>query len=271
MKRSLAMFLVLVLALAAAATAAVAQDKKAKLYKVSGFVGKSTSEAAPGASVVLVDADSEQVVGSDQTNFFGKYTIKNVPPGVYQLRVEKIQRTLGVKDKNVRLDIDLSAEAGLMDYAKTGVIMINKENEAKAAAKAEGGGGGGQGGAPGEPPGPSDPAMMQAIAAEYYSYSGSTERKVMLCPGGTFQDSYEGSYSGRGFDSGGNQTMAWGQASEGKGSGQWAIQGDAQSGTITLVYNNGKRVVWNYKAARGSRDYYMNGTLYARSGPARCK
>lgn len=270
MKRHPVLILILILVLTT--SAAFAGQKKAKLFKVSGFVGKSTSEAAPGVSVVLVDADSEEVVGSDQTNFFGKYTIKNVPPGVYQLRVEKIQRTLGVKDKNVRLDIDLSAEAGLMDYAKTGVIMINKENEEKAKAAAQGEAqGGGQGGAPAEPPGPSDPAMMQTIAAEYYNYSGSTERKVMLCPNGTFYDSYEGSYSGRGFDSGGNQTMAWGQASEGKGAGQWAIQGDAQSGTITLVYNNGKRVVWNYKAARGSRDYYMNGTLYARSGPARCK
>jgi hypothetical protein len=213
-------------------------------------------------------------MGTDQTDFFGKYTFKNVPPGVYVLQVEKIQRTLGVKDKNVRLDIDLSAEAGIMDYAKTGVEAINKENEAKAAAAAGAQGaaqGGGQGGAPVEPPGPSDQNLMQSFAAEYYHFSGSTERKVMFCPDGAFFDSYESGYSGRGFDSGGNQTMAWGQASEGKGAGQWSIQGTLQSGTITLVYKSGKKVVWNYKAGREKGDYYMNGTIYARSGPARCK
>jgi len=265
MRKAIALLLVLT------ATAAFSQEKaKAKVFKVAGFVGKSTSEAAPGVAVILLDADTEEVVGTDQTNFFGKYTIKNVPPGVYVLRVEKIRRTLGVKDKNVRLDIDLSTEAGIMDYAKTGIEAINKENEAKAAA---GGGtqGGGQVGAPGEPPGPSDQNLMQSFAAEYYHFSGSTERKVMFCPDGAFFDSYESGYSGRGFDSGGNQTMAWGQASEGKGAGQWSIQGNTQSGTITLVYKSGKRVVWNYKAGREKGDYYMNGTIYARSGPARCK
>jgi hypothetical protein len=267
----------LVLLLILTATVAIAQEKaKAKVFKVTGFVGKSTSEAAPGVAVVLLHADTEEVIGTDQTNFFGKYTIKNVPPGVYVLRVEKLQRTLGVKDKNVRLDIDMSAEAGIMDYAKTGVVMINKENEEKAKTAAQGeaqGGaqGGGQGGAPAEPPGPSDQNLMQSFAAEYYHYSGSTERKVMFCPNGTFHDSYESGYSGRGFDSGGNQTMAWGQASEGSGSGTYSIQGTPQSGTITFVYKSGKRVVWNYKAGREKGDFYMNGTLYARSGPARCK
>jgi hypothetical protein len=265
----------LVLLLILTAAVASAQEKaKAKVFKVSGYVGKSTSEAAPGVSVVLIHKDSGDIMGTDQTDFFGKYTFKNVPPGVYVLQVEKIQRTLGVKDKNVRLDIDLSAEAGIMDYAKTGVEAINKENEAKAAAAAGAQGaaqGGGQGGAPVEPPGPSDQNLMQSFAAEYYHFSGSTERKVMFCPDGAFFDSYESGYSGRGFDSGGNQTMAWGQASEGKGAGQWSIQGTLQSGTITLVYKSGKKVVWNYKAGREKGDYYMNGTIYARSGPARCK
>jgi hypothetical protein len=256
----------LALLLAMSATLVLAQDKK-KLYKVSGFVGKSTSEAAPGVGVVLLHADTEEIIGTDQTNFFGKYTIKNVPPGVYVLRVEKVQRTLGVKDKNVRLDIDLSAEAGIMDYAKTGVTMINKENEEKAKA----GGGGAEGAAPGEPPGPSDPQMMQSIAGEYYSYSGSTERKVMFCPNGAFFDSRESSYSGTGSDSLGNQTMAWGQASQSQGAGQWSIQGNPQSGTITLVYKSGKRVNMRYQAGPEKGCFKFDGTLYCYSGPARCK
>ena len=265
MKRRIALLLILV------AAVAVAQEKaKSKVFKVAGFVGKSTSEAAPGVAVVLLNADTEEVVATDQTNFFGKYTLKGVPPGVYVLRVEKVQRTLGVKDKNVRLDIDLSAEAGIMDYAKTGVTMINKENEAKAAA---GGGAqdGGQAGPPGEPPGPSDPGMMNEMAGEYYHYSGSTEKKIMFCPQGTFFDSSESSYSGRGYDGLGNQTMAWGNASENKGSGQWSIQGNAQSGTITLVYKSGKRVAMKYVAGPEKGCFKFNGTLFCYSGAAKCR
>lgn len=259
MKKLWVVFLILTVTTAFAA-------QKQKLYKVSGFVGQSSAEAAPGIEVILIDPETEDEIGADTTNFLGKYTIKDVPPGSYVLQVEKIKRSVRVKDKNVRLDIDLSAPAGTMDYTKTGAIMIRKEQEAKAKS-----GEGSGGGAPGEPPGPSDPKMMQAMAAEYYHYSGSTERKVMFCPNGTFFDSYESGYSGSGRDSLGNQTLAWGQASQGQGSGRWSIQGNDQSGTITLVYNNGKRVVWNYKAGRESGDYSMNGTIYARSGPARCR
>jgi hypothetical protein len=243
------------LALVFAAPAAVGQGKT-KVFKVSGFVGKSTSEAAPGVAVVLLDKDSGEVVGSDQTNFFGKYTIKNVPLGVYVLQVEKVQRTLAVKGKNVRLDIDLSAEGGMMDYMKTGINEMN--------AKAKGGG-------PGGSPGPSDPQMTQAIAGEYYSYAGSTEKKIMFCPEGTFFDSSESSYSGAGTDSLGNQTMAWGNASQNQGSGQWAIQGSAQSGTITLVYKSGKRVQVKYQAGPEKGCYSFDGTTFCYSGPARCR
>ena len=245
----------LVLSMVLVVTAVFAQDKT-KTFKVSGFVGQSTSAAAPNVTVALIHKDSGEVIGSDQTNFFGKYTIKSVPPGVYVLQVEKIQRTLAVKDKNVRLDIDLSAEAGMMDYLKTGVAEIN--------AKKKGGG-------PGGSPGPSDPQMTQAIAGEYYSYAGSTEKKIMFCPEGTFFDSSESSYSGTGADSLGNQTMAWGNASQNQGSGQWAIQGNAQSGAITLVYKSGKRVEVKYQAGPEKGCYKFDGTVFCYSGPARCK
>jgi hypothetical protein len=249
MRKGIALFMIL------AATVLFAQVTT-KTYKVSGFVGQSTSAAAPNVVVTLIDKDSGEVFGSDDTNFFGKYTIKNVPPGVYVLQVGKVQRTLAVKKKNVRLDIDLSAEGGMMDYMKTGIAEIN--------AKSKGGG-------PGGSPGPSDPQMTQAIAGEYYSYAGSTEKKIMFCPEGTFFDSSESSYSGTGADSLGNQTMAWGNASQNQGSGQWAIQGNAQSGTITLVYKSGKRVVVKYQAGPEKGCYKFDGTVFCYSGPARCK
>lgn len=243
------------LALSFAAPAAIGQGKT-KAFKVSGFVGQSTSAAAPNVEVTLFDEDSGEVVGSDGTNFLGKYTIKGVRPGVYVLQVGKIQRRLAVKNKNVRLDIDLSAESGMMDYVKTGMAEIEAKNK---------------GGGPGGSPGPSDPQMTQAIAGEYYSYAGSTEKKLMFCPEGTFFDSSESSYSGTGADSLGNQTMAWGNASQNQGSGQWAIQGNAQSGTITLVYKSGKRVQVKYVAGPEKGCYKFDGTVFCYSGPARCR
>jgi hypothetical protein len=260
MKKFLACLLILT------AVVVFAEEKK-KTYKVSGFVGKSSSQVASGVSVVLIHKDSGEVVGSASTNFMGKYTVKDVPPGVYVLKVENIQRTLAVKDKNVRLDIDLSAEAGIMDYAKTGVEMINKENEAKkkSGSSAE------TGALPGAPPGPSDPGMMQSMVGEYYSYAGSTEKKVMFCPNGTFFDSSESSYSGQGYDSLGNQNMAWGNASQSQGSGQWSIQGNAQNGTISLSYKSGKRVNMQYSPGPERGCYKFDGTVFCYSGAARCK
>ena len=252
MKKLMALFLVL-----SAAVAFAQETANAKTFKVSGFIGLSTSAAAPNVVVTLIDEDSGEVVGSDATNFLGKYTIKGIKPGVYVLQVEKVQRRLAVKDKSVRLDIDLSAPGGMMDYMKTGVNEMNAKNK----------GGGGPGGSPG----PNDPQMAQAIAGEYYSYAGSTEKKIMFCPEGTFFDSSESSYSGTGADSLGNQTMAWGNASQNQGSGQWAIQGNAQSGTITLVYKSGKRVEVKYQAGPEKGCYSFDGTTFCYSGPARCR
>lgn len=135
MKRSSVLASALILVMAAAVFAGQKKEKE-KLYKITGFVGKSSSEPAPGVSVILVRAGAEEIVGTVQTNFFGKYTIKDVPPGIYQLRAENVQRQLGVKDKDVRIDIDLSAPGGTMDYARTGIEMINRESEARATAKA---------------------------------------------------------------------------------------------------------------------------------------
>jgi hypothetical protein len=244
--------------------ALVFAGEKTKTYKVSGFVGESSSQPASGVAVVLIDQGSGETVGTDETNFFGKYTIKEVPPGTYLLRVEKIERPVGVKDKNVRLDIDLSARTGTMDYAKTGIEMINRENEAGKEA-------GGPAGAPGGPPGPSDPGMMQSMAGAYYSYSGSTEKKITFCPGGSFFDSSESSYSGKGYDSLGNENLAWGNASQSQGSGQWSIQGNAQNGTITLRYKSGKQVNMKYTPGPEKGCYKFDGTLFCYSGPARCQ
>lgn len=229
------------------AVGAFAQEKK-KTYKVSGFVGQSTSQAAPGVTVVLIHKDSGEMVGTDETNFFGKYSFKDISPGLYILQVEQVQRTLAVKDKNVRLDIDLSAKSGVMDYTKTGMSALGQ-----AAS-----------------PGPNDPQMMQTIAGEYYSFSGSTERQVMFCPDGKFSDSSESSYSGVSSDSLGNQTMAWGAAGQKGGSGLWAIQGTPRNGTISLSYKGGKKATIKYLAGPEKGCYSFDDITFCYKGPARC-
>jgi len=282
MKRTCA--IVLAAALAMAAPVVLAQGKgKAKVYKVTGFVGKSTSEAAPNVAVVLLDRESGEVVGTDQTNFFGKYTIKNVPPGVYALQVEKIERTLAVKDKNVRLDIDMSAEGGMMDYMKTGVNQINAEKKAAEAggaapAGAAGAGGeaaaGGAGAAAGAggAGGATDSLLMAYFAGEYYAYSSGstiyggagTERKVTLCADGLYRDSTEFSASGTG---------QWGAANaQGSGAARWAIQGDKTQGTITVTYANGRTKRFNYRiVSKQDQTISFDGVTFAYAGVAKCR
>jgi hypothetical protein len=105
-----------------------------------------------------------------------------------------------------------------------------------AAAMQQSGGGGAGAVAP---TGPNDPNLQRQIAGLWWGYSGSTERSIGLCADGTYFDSRESSYSGRGFDSGGNQTMAWGAASQGGGQGRWTISGDTNAGMIHVSYANG--------------------------------
>lgn len=257
MRRSL----ILVLVIAVVAGAGFSQDQpteKAKTYKVSGYVLKNVSEHIPNVMVTLVHKDSGEVVGTDKADFFGWFTFKGIPPGVYIVRAENVQRTFAVKNKNVRADIDLASPVGAPDLTKAALGI------AAETAKGETGG-------PGGDPGPTDPRMAQTISGEYYSFSGSTERKVMFCPEGTFFDSSESSYSGTGADSLGNQNMAWGSASQNQGSGKWAIQGTPQSGTITLAYKNGQKVAMKYQMGSSKGCYNFDGILYCYSGPARCK
>jgi hypothetical protein len=262
--------LALVAAIAMTAPASFGQER-VKVYKVSGFVGKSTSEAAPGVNVVLIHKDSGEIVGSDGTNFLGKYTIKNIPPGVYILQVEKIQRTLAVKDKNVRLDIDLSAEAGIMDYMKTGVNQIDAE-------KKPGGGQGGEaaGGAPGDPAGggggATDSSLMSYFAGEWYSFSSGstiygsagTERKMTLCADGLYRDSSE---------FGGSGTGEWGVASaQSGGAARWTIQGDKTQGTITVTYANGRTKRFGYRVlSKEEQTIRFDGVKYVFAGAAKCR
>jgi hypothetical protein len=212
---------------AAMAAAAAGTDDG---YTIQGFVGQNSMTPAPMVQVVLIDAATRRPLATAQTNFFGKYSFAKLPPGQYTLQVADVMRQVVVVNQSVRLDIDLSAKGGVMDYA--------------AGAAAAGAASAGAGAAP---TGPHDPTLAQQIAGTWWGYSGSTERKIGLCPGGAYRQFSESGYSGRGSDSLGNPTMAWGTASQGSSTGTWTISGSTQSGTIHVSYSNGRSAALRYR------------------------
>ena len=189
---------------------------------IVGFLWATNTTPAIGKQVVLKDAMTGKVIAVEQSGFTGKFKFKDLPPGNYLVSAGKFTKPVVLVDKTVRVHINFSTEDGEVDFYAAAEENAKKVDEMQGASAASAG--------------PTDQALAQWIAGEYYSYVGSTERKLMLCPGGVFYDSRESSYSGSSTDSLGNQTSAFGAASQGSGNGNWAIQGDKQSGTITFSY-----------------------------------
>ncbi len=225
-------------------------------FNISGFVGRSSSEPASKVVVKLLD-ESGKVLDMAQTGFFGRYKFEKLKPGLYILQVGEMKLEALLKNKDVRMDIDLSSKDGQMRYAKA-------EDVAAALSGAA------AGGAAGPAPGPNDPQLMQTMAGSYWSYEGSTETKLMLCPNGSFFDSSESSYSGRSSDSLGNQTMAWGTAGQSGSRGKWSVQGGQRQGTIQLVYQNGKTATVQFRAI-DQQCYQFSSKTLCRTGPAQCQ
>jgi hypothetical protein len=111
------MFLLLLILIVSSTWSLVAREKKEGL-KVSGFVGTSTTSAASGVNVVLIDKASARPVDSVSTGIFGKYTFKNVSPGTYIIKAQKVLREVTVVQRDIRMDIDLSAPGRMMDFMK---------------------------------------------------------------------------------------------------------------------------------------------------------
>lgn len=117
-----------------------------------------------------------------------------------------------------------------------------------------------------------DPELMKKFAAYYYSFSGggygssgSSERKVTLCPNGRYISSSESSYSGGAGTSG-----AWGTANQGGGDGSWKISGTMDKGIIVMTSNSGKSTTYNYTRC-GSDCVYFGNNKFAVAGVANCK
>lgn len=117
-----------------------------------------------------------------------------------------------------------------------------------------------------------DSELMKSFAGYYYSFSavgggqtGGTERKVMLCPNGTYRMASETGYSGNA-----GTANAWGSASQGGGDGSWRITGDMNAGTLVTTDNQGSSTTYPYERC-GSDCVYFGNTKFALAGPPDCR
>jgi len=122
----------------------------------------------------------------------------------------------------------------------------------------------------GAPAGPNDPNLQRQMAGLWWGYAGSTERSIGLCGDGSYFDSQESSYSGSSSNQYGDQTMAWGSASQGGGQGRWSVSGSPQSGTISIRYGNGKSSTIQYRGMNDPGCLSFDGNTLCRKS-ARCR
>ncbi|MCP4077620.1 MAG: carboxypeptidase regulatory-like domain-containing protein [Gammaproteobacteria bacterium] len=230
--------------------------------KIHGFVGQSSTMPASGATVKLIQGSTGQVVDIVQTNFFGKYKFKNLNPGYYRLISGEITREVMLKKKDIRLDIDLSAKSGNMNYAKDGIQDLMNTISGKGTA----------GNATAS--GPNDPNLQRYMAGSYFSFSGGgygshggSSNSLTLCPDGRFNRSSESGYSG-GLSGGGS----WGTANQSGNSGKWTINGDKMNGRITLFNADGSQHSFKYQdcSQESSGCFYFDGVKFG-WGQAKCR
>jgi hypothetical protein len=113
--------------------------------------------------------------------------------------------------------------------------------------------------------------LMQQMSGVYYgfssaglSYSGGTERRVVLCPNGAYYSGSESSYS-----AGAGTSGAWGAAGQRADQGTWRVQGNINEGILTTIAANGKATEYRYRRCGGDCIYIGN-TKFAVSTPAKC-
>lgn len=229
-------------------------------YTIHGFVGESTTVAASGATVKLLYGPANEVLDIIQTNYFGKYKFAGLQPGYYKVETGDVTREVMVKDRNIRMDINLSAKDGSMNYAKEGMKDVMNSLSGK-------GGNGGNAVASG----PNDPNLQRQMAGSYFSFSGGgygssggTARNITLCPNGTFSRSSESGYSGD-LSGGGS----WGAASQGGSDGKWTISGNKMRGTITLFNRDGSQHSFNFEdcSHESGGCFYFDGIKYGWGAP----
>ena len=246
------MIVIAVFAMAVSGLADSASKKTEKTYKIHGFLGESSTVAAPGKIVTLLDADNKKAVANSKSNFFGKYAFKKLPAGHYLVKVGEKVMEVYLIDKDIRLDIDLSAKDGTMNYAAGAVTKSVTPVEKKSEPAI-----------PGQPTGDTD--LAKQFSGKYYSYTGGStlsggggsESQIAFCPDGSYFESYESGYYGSG---------QWGQAGQSRANGTWSIKGTIESGTISISYSNGKQQSLQYQTTGERGCYKFGGRLYCYNG-----
>jgi hypothetical protein len=252
-------------------------------YTIHGFIGESPEVPAQNETVYLLDGQTDQVINDIKTNVWGNYVFSSLPPDLYIIKVRDVKWGVLIKDRNERLDIDLSQPDGTMNYLGHYV----KEAFGQDGGKRRSGSGsagnnsqGGESGYGGWPPPYRKPTgtitwedsspekLLYKFAGRWDSATSNTLHNIYLKPNGTFEDTYETGYSGQFVDQGGFQTGNWGAAGNEQGGGRWTIQGNLRQGTITLISPNGERTDYKYQVhCKGGEcyggEYFFNGKLYS--------
>jgi len=88
---------------------------------ISGkLLDKSTGQGLPGAIVMLVDTKLLTIADK-----YGHYAIKNIPPGIYDIRAKMLgYTTMVMKDVNIRADIDFEVNFEMATEALEGPEII---------------------------------------------------------------------------------------------------------------------------------------------------
>ncbi len=214
----------------------------------------------------LIEEDVQLVLAS-QLQSLGKNAVVGIFSGSYHRQQ--------VKARGIGTFFPNGGGAYIVAMTLPNKFASDLENAADAVAKSmqsvtaqESARAGGTGGAAA----PSDSGQLKLqMAGVYYSFSsagpyssGGTERRVTLCPNGTYYSGNESSYSA-GAGTGG----AWGTASQQSGRGTWRVQGNANQGILTTVDSSGKATEYRYQRCGGDCIYIGN-TKFAIAGPANC-
>jgi hypothetical protein len=86
---------------------------------------------------------------------------------------------------------------------------------------------------------PSPGALLYKFAGRWDHASTNTLTNLYLGPDGTYESSYESSYSGEAGD--------WGVTGAEQDRGQWMIEGSFREGILTLVAPDGDRTAYRYQ------------------------
>ena len=106
---------------------------------------------------------------------------------------------------------------------------------------------------------PSPQALLYKFAGRWDHVSPNTLTNIYLAPDGTYESSYESSYSGEEGD--------WLAAGNEQDRGQWMIEGSLREGVLTLIAPNGDRAAYRYQVhVRDGEtywsEYFFDGDLY---------